>query len=93
MEFKAEKKVLSNVKKLEKEWNSKTNFTKGLVKKLIAANAVYSKHVKEEKYQKPMPRILNVRHCQFTSSKKNDEIEEVKAKTAEKIIQREEIGK
>ena len=68
-EFNAEKKTLSEVKKLAKEWDSKANFTQRLVNRLRAAEKVYSSHVKEVKYQKPSPRILNRRHCQFTSSK------------------------
>ena len=42
------------------------------------------------KYYKPSPRILNRRHCQFSSSKESKDIEEAKVKDAERRIQKEE---
>ena len=92
-EHKDDKKTLAEVNRLLKEWESKYYFSKSLVKKLGAAEKVYSNRVKEVKYCKPLPRIFNIRHSQISSSKEIKDIEDIKLKAGERKIKREENQK
>ena len=92
-EYKEDKKSLSVVKSLLVEWKSKHYFSKSLVNKLKSANKVYSKRVKKQKYCKPSPHIFRIKRSQISSSKENNDIEDIKVIAAERQIKRKENRK
>ena len=69
-EFNVEKKLLAKSKRLEKRWLLKKKYITRLVDELKASHKAFSKNVRVEAFEKPGPRILNIkRHSQNASVK------------------------
>ena len=94
MKFNVEKKLLTKLMRLEKRWLKNKKCTAELVKGLSASHETFSKNVRVESFEKPGPRILNIkRHNHKAVWKSDDELEALKNKAAEKYIEKEEKRK